>query len=52
MLLDLRGWGAIQNLFLKNGNAVDPDWEERARNFQDELGRWIADAINQKLKQQ
>jgi hypothetical protein len=41
-LLDIsvRGWGAIQHLF--------KDQEEAAK-FQDELGEWIADAINQKI---
>lgn len=37
MLLDVRGWGAIQNLF--------KDAEEAAK-FQDELGQFYADAIN------
>ena len=40
MLLSVRGWGAIQQLF-EDGND--------AANFQDEMGEWIADAINQKL---
>ena len=39
--ISVRGWGAIQQLFKT---------EEEAANFQDELGEWIADAINQKLK--
>jgi hypothetical protein len=43
MIIDvrLRGWGAIQHLFKT---------EEEAEKFQDEVGEWIADAINQKLK--
>lgn len=40
LIADIRGWGAIQQLFKK---------EEDAARFQDELGKWIADAINQKL---
>ena len=36
----LRGWGAIQHLFAEHKEAA---------KFQDELGEWIADAINQKL---
>jgi len=40
LLLDVRGWGAIQNLFKT---------EEEAMKFQDELGMWITDAINKKL---
>jgi hypothetical protein len=39
-LLDLRGWGAIQQLFKT---------QEDAAAFQDQLGEWVADAINRKL---
>jgi hypothetical protein len=38
--LSLRGWGAIQHHF---------DNENDAGKFQDEVGQWIADAINEKL---
>ena len=41
ILVDIRGWSRICNLF--------PEGDE-AEEFQDELGRWIADAINQKLE--
>lgn len=37
----VRGWGAIQNMF-KDIN--------KAQNFQDGLGRFIADAINEKIQ--
>lgn len=40
-VLSIRGWGAIQNKM----NTL-----KEAEDFQDSLGRWIADAINQKLK--
>ena len=40
MLLSVRGWGAIQHLF---------DNQNDAAKFQDEMGEWIADAINEKL---
>lgn len=40
-VLSIRGWGAIQNKLKTLKEAED---------FQDSLGRWIADAINQKLK--
>lgn len=40
MLLDVRGWGAIQNLFKT---------QKKAAKFQNELGEWFADAINEKL---
>lgn len=41
LLVDIRGWGAIQNLFNLDMKA--------AAEFQDKLGLWIADAINEKL---
>ena len=44
MILDVRGWGAIQNLF--KGNA------QKAADFQDELGAWFVDAINEKLERE
>jgi hypothetical protein len=40
-LADVRGWGAIQNMF--------SDIKE-AEKFQDELGKFIAEAINGKLE--
>lgn len=47
-IADLRGWGAIQNLFKnKDGTINFAD----AEKFQDALGEWIADALNNKLKQ-
>jgi hypothetical protein len=36
---EVRGWGAIQNL-----NIKDPD------KFQDEVGKFIAEAINEKVQ--
>lgn len=43
MIMDVRvrGWGEIQHLF---------DSLEEAAEFQDEVGKWIADAINKKLR--
>ena len=46
MIADLRGWGAIQNLFLDKKGALD---EKAAGKFQDDMGQWIADAISEKL---
>ena len=40
-VVSIRGWGAIQNMF--------PSIEDAAE-FQDEIGKFIADAINEKLK--
>lgn len=47
LLIDLRAWGAIQQLHKKHPLG-DIDYEAAA-SFQDELGAWIADAINNKL---
>lgn len=46
MLCELRGWGAIQNLF-REGQTING---EKAAKFQDEIGEWIACAINEKLE--
>ena len=48
-IADLRGWGSIQNLFKTKGGLID---EEKAASFQDELGRWIVDAINEKMERE
>lgn len=46
MLAELRGWGAIQNLFKTKGK-YDLD---SAAVFQDHLGEFIAEAINEKMQ--
>jgi hypothetical protein len=38
---DIRGWGAIQNLFKT---------QKEAEEFQDKVGKFIADAINEKVQ--
>ncbi len=43
----IRGWGAIQNLFKDSKGAIDM---KAAADFQDEIGNFIADAINEKLQ--
>ena len=43
LLLDVRGWGAIQHLFKT---------EKEAAQFQDQFGEWIASAINEKLQRE
>jgi hypothetical protein len=48
VLLNVRGWGAIKNLFMENGKFIK-DGEKKAEEFHDEFGEWIVDAINQKL---
>lgn len=46
-LLELRGWGAIQNLFKIGDGKVDL---ESAVRFQDELGHYVANLINTGIK--
>jgi hypothetical protein len=41
MVGEIRGWGALQNEF---------ETEEKASLFQDEVGKFIADAINEKVQ--
>lgn len=40
-ILTVRGWGAIQNAFSS---------QKEAAAFQDSLGRWFQDAINEKIE--
>lgn len=46
IVCDVRGWGAIQNLFKDGSGKIDM---EAAGKFQDELGVFIQDALNAKL---
>lgn len=41
--LDVRGWGAIQHMGFKT--------VEEAMVFQDRVGQWVTDVINEKLNQ-
>jgi hypothetical protein len=41
MVAEVRGWGALQNEFATI---------EEAEKFQDEVGKFIADAINEKIE--
>lgn len=43
MIAEVRGWGAIQNLFADKSGKID---EQKAMEFQDNIGKLIADAIN------
>ena len=47
--LELRGWGKIQNMFMNNKGQVDL---KSAGDFQDEIGKFVEDAINEKLKRE
>jgi hypothetical protein len=46
MLAQVRGFGAIQNMFKRKDGTIDM---EQAMAYQDMLGKWIAEAINEKL---
>ena len=41
MIGEVRGWGRLQNEF---------QTEEEAAKFQDEIGKFIAEAINEKIQ--
>ncbi len=43
MLANVRGWGRIQNMFRDH---------DKAASFQDEIGQFIADAINEKIERE
>jgi hypothetical protein len=45
-IADIRGWGAIQNLFVNKNGTIN---EKEAEDFQDALGQFIVDAINEKI---
>lgn len=49
MLAELRGWGHIQNMFGAKGKSFDG---KAASEFQDQIGRFIADAINEKMERE
>ena len=46
MIAELRGWGAIQNMFKNKDGSIN---FEDAEQFQDELGKFIVEAINEKI---
>ncbi len=48
-IADLRGWGAIQNLFKSHNGQIDLG---KAAEFQDVLGKWIVDALAEKLERE
>jgi hypothetical protein len=49
MLAEIRGWGHIQNMFRNKSGIIEFD---EAGKFQDEVGFWIAEAINEKMKKE
>lgn len=48
-IINVRGWGAIQNLFKNEDQSIDLP---KAIKFQDDLGAWITEAINEKLERE
>lgn len=46
LIADVRGWGAIQNLFKNSDGTIK---EDAAMTFQDSVGAFIAEAITEKL---
>jgi hypothetical protein len=49
MFANLRGWGAIQNLFKNKDGSIK---FKEAEKFQDMVGEWLQDAINEKLERE
>lgn len=44
---EVRGWGAIQNLYKKPDGSID---FPKAEKFQDNLCKFIAEAVDEKVK--
>lgn len=49
MLAELRGWGAIQNMFRNKDGTIR---EQEAADYQDAIGDFIAEAINEKMERE
>ena len=49
MIGEVRGYGAIQNLFKTDNGLVDFD---KANEFQDAVGKFIAEAITEKIERE
>lgn len=47
-LLEIRGWGTLQYLFKDKKGNIDLD---KAAEFQDQIGKWVEEAINTKLNE-
>jgi hypothetical protein len=45
MLAEMRGWGRIQNMF-----PMTKEGQEKAEEYQDKIGDFIAEAINEKIE--
>ena len=49
LVADVRGWGRIQNEF-KVPNKTPQEYTQEAAKFQDEVGKFIAEAIKEKIQ--
>lgn len=49
MLAEMRGYGHIQNMCKDTFDKIDMD---QADQFQDRVGEWIAEAINEKMQRE
>jgi hypothetical protein len=49
MLGEMRGYGCIMNMFKDEKGEIDDD---AANNYQDKVGEWIAEAINEKMERE
>ena len=49
MLAMMRGWGHIQHMFDDKKGKMDLN---AAGEFQDKVGKWVAEAINEKLERE
>ncbi len=47
MIAEIRGFGRIQNIVAKKDGSIDYD---EAVEYQNKIGKWIAEAINEKLE--
>lgn len=52
MLGEMRGWGHIQNMFKDKDGNFSEEGMEKAAEFQDAVGDWIASAINEKMERE
>lgn len=49
LICQIRGWGAIQQLFRNRQGKIN---HKEGEKFQDKLGKFIAEAINEKIERE